>query len=35
MAEKDSNGFQKDIHNDVVRSTSVTEINLNKNLSAK
>ena len=35
MADKDSDGSQKDIHNDLVRSTSVTEINLNKNLDAK
>jgi hypothetical protein len=35
MAEKDSNSSQNDIHNDVVRSTSVTEVNLNKNLDAK
>jgi hypothetical protein len=35
MSDKDSDGFQKEVHNDVVRSTSVTEINLNKNLDAK
>jgi hypothetical protein len=35
MTDKDSDGFQKDVHNDVVRSTSVTEVNLNKNLDAK
>lgn len=35
MADKDSDGSQKDVHNDVVRSTSVTEVNLNKNLDAK
>jgi len=35
MAEKDSDGSQPDIHNDVVRGTSVTEVDLNKNLDAK
>jgi hypothetical protein len=35
MADKDSDGFQKEVHNDVVRSTSVAEVNLNQNLDAK
>jgi hypothetical protein len=35
MADKDNDGFQKEVHNDVVRSTSVAEVNLNQNLDAK
>jgi hypothetical protein len=35
MADKDSDGFQKEVHNDVVTSTSVAEVNLNQNLDAK
>jgi hypothetical protein len=35
MAEKDSDSSQKGIHSDVVRSTSVTGVDLNKNLDAK
>jgi len=35
MAEKNSDSSQKNIYNDVVRTTSITEVNLNKNLDAK
>ena len=35
MSEKDGIGLQKEIHNGSVRRTSFTEVDLNKNLSAK
>lgn len=35
MSEKDDNDLQKEVHTDAVRSHSVTDVNLNKNLDAK
>jgi hypothetical protein len=35
MSGKDSNDLLKEVHDSSVRKTSVTEINLNQNLSAK
>jgi len=35
MAEKDSDSSQKGVHTDVIRATSISEVNLNKNLDAK
>jgi len=35
MSDKDSDGLQKEVHNGSVRKTSFTEVDLNKNLSAK
>jgi hypothetical protein len=35
MSDKDSDDLQKEVHNGSVRKTSVTAINMNKNLAAK